>query len=130
MAPRSITEIAKRFASKTNFEIEHIHEPNPADGGISILRNYRRPGKTHGKPFTRSEPRLRLHLVRQVGSGPNTGLWGEFTILAKKGKFPTHRQSNVIAHPDGTVTLKANNLTHKELAFALRHVMTLQRAMQ
>ena len=126
MAVPNVSEIAHRFAARTNFKIVVENFGRPEDGGFFELRNYRGRGPTHGALHTKGEHHLKLHLVHQIGSE----LIGEF-MFSKKSWSPTARNlPSVIAHPDGTVTLQADNLTHAELVFALKHVKTLQRIMQ
>ncbi len=126
----NVAEIAERFAKRTNFKIVTRAFGKPEDGGFFELRNYRGHGPTHGALHRKGEYHLMLHLVHQVGGTKGGELTGRF-VFSKKPWGPAARNNpSVTAHPDGTITLEADKLTHAELAFALKHVKTLQEVMR
>ena len=111
-------QIARAFTRKTNFRVK------VNDGGFAELRNH-----VFGKPIRESEPAVTLHLVKHWKSGKGTGLRGDFTFYRRPG-YQGDLNPTVTAHDDGTFTVKADGVSHKELAFALKHARTLQRIMK
>jgi len=120
-----LNEIAKRFARGSGFKITHSSFGNPKDGGFFQLQNHE-----HGTPFKPRHPPMMLQLIDQIISVRKGAydLQGAFIFYDTTGRISSRH--HLTAHSNGAVSLDANNLTHAELAYALRHAKRLQKIMR
>ncbi len=121
-----VDKVAKRFENRTSFKIRHQDVGAPEDGGFAQLHNY---DWRTDLPFRKGEPAVSAHIVYQLAGKGKLNRQVDFMFQGKEKKLSKSNTHTVIAHADGTVSIDVNNLTHGELAFALKHARTVQRIM-